>query len=437
MNGRTDRIEGSGGLVRTENWVNGVWRLLVRLTLIGLGLYACYRLRSIIATIFIAAIIAYVLDPSVEWLCRFRPFVHLHEALTRLFTQMGSWYQRVILREEVSPTSRVHLHRHVIRLWASLYVFIGFFVVLWYGGKLIINPFIQEFKNATSETNRRQIGADVQRRLRAYDQTAPDWAKSDKLLAQLKTINLAGTAQKVAGEAGLKILEGAKNIVEVVVLPVLAFYFLIDGSKLKREFISLTPRPRLKEALFLTREFNRIMRAFVIGQVILCVLAGVVVGLGLWALGVRYPFVLGVLAGVTRAIPIVGPIIGGIPIILLTLATKGVPTALGVLGFFTFLHFAESKFIMPLLIGDRMELHPVVIIVVLIVGGEFGGLLVGGSLGSLLGMFFAAPVAAMARVMVRRYWLHTRHHLVSPEPGGHSLNGNTAVASMRSVEAVD
>ena len=89
-------------------------------------------------------------------------------------------------------------------------------------------------------------------------------------------------------------------------------------------------------------------------------------------------------------------------------AVEPEPVALAVLGFFTFLHFAESKFIMPLLIGDRMELHPVVIIIVLIVGGEVGGMLIGGQIGSLLGMFFAAPIAAITRVMVRRYWLRMR-----------------------------
>src|SRR5262249_41988136 len=159
-----------------------------------------------------------------------------------------------------------------------------------------------------------------------------------------------------------------KNIVEIVILPVLAFYFLIDGRKLKHEFVALLPRKRLPECVRMINEFNRIMRAFIVGQFILCLLAGLIVGGGLWLLGVKFPFILGVLAGITRAIPIIGPIIGGIPIILLALATKGPGVALAVLGFFTFMHFAESKFIMPMLIGDRMELHPVIILLVLLIG---------------------------------------------------------------------
>jgi len=141
------------------------------------------------------------------------------------------------------------------------------------------------------------------------------------------------------------------------------------------------------------------MYSFVVGQAILCAIAGVVVGLGLWMLNVKYPLTLGLLAGLTRAIPIIGPIIGGIPIIGLALVTRGLAVSLAVLAFFTILHFVESKFVMPYLIGDRMKLHPVVIIVVLLIGQEFGG---------LLGMFFAAPFAALLRVIIRRYWLDCR-----------------------------
>lgn len=407
----------SAGSGRAENAVNSFWRLLLRLTLIGVILFACYRLRNIITTLVIAAIIAYVLDPMVEWLCHRRSFVWLHSAIADISAWLGSRYRRFMLREPTTRPERMRLRHHVLRVYASLYIFVLFFILLWRGALLVTTPFVQEFRNANRPENRREIVDKINAQLQRYDQSAPDWAKSQKLQQQLKKADFGKAGQQMAEEAGRRLLEGLKNIVEVVVLPVLAFYFLIDGRKLKHEFIALVPRARLRETMRVAREFNQIMRAFVLGQVLLCALAGVVVGVGLAALRVKYSLVLGVLAGITRAIPIIGPILGGIPIILLTLATKGLGTALAVLGFFTFLHFAESKFVMPMLIGDRMELHPVVIIVVLIAGGEIGGLLVGGSLGSLLGMFFAAPVASIARVLIRRYWLRLRDRQAPPSKG--------------------
>lgn len=399
---------------RAENTWMGAWRFLLRLVVIGVTLYACYRLRNIITTVFIAAIIAYTLNPLVDWLCRQNSFVRVHEMITRIAAQCQIAYRRSFHQQLVTPEGRVRIQRHVLRVYATLYVFVFSLFMLWWGIRLIVTPFVSEIKIATSPVKIQEITDKVNDRLEEYDADAPDWRSSDKIREQIKKIDFAKMAQDMAAEVGKKALDSAKNIVEIVVLPVLAFYFLIDGRKLKHEFVALMPRRHLRETVRMVNEFNRIMRDFVVGQVILCALAGVVVGVGLAALRVQYPFVMGVLAGITRAIPIIGPIIGGIPIVILTLVSKGPPTALAVLGFFTLLHLVESKFIMPKLIGDRMELHPVIIIVVLIAGGEIGGVLIGGTIGSLLGMFFAAPIASIVRIMIRRYWLGMRRATEHP-----------------------
>lgn len=404
---------------RSEITVNAIWRLLMRLALLGAIIYAGYRLRAIIATVFIAAIFAYVLDPLVEWLSRRPGFVRFHASCSDMVVGFQRAYRRMFLGRPSPPAVRVRMRRHAVRTYATLYVFILACVGLWYGGKLVVTPFVAQFRTLTSETGQQEIQQKVENFRRQYDAQAPEWARSEKIERWAQESNLAKNVEESAAETGEKVLHSLKYVVEIVLLPVLAFYFLIDGHKLKREFVGLVPRSRLRETVRVLHEFNLIMRAFIAGQFILCLLAGVVVGIGLAALKVPYSLILGLLAGVTRAIPIVGPIIGGIPIILLTWLSQGMPVALAVLGFFTFLHFAESKFIMPLLIGDRMELHPVVIIVVLIVGGEIGGMLIGGQIGALLGMFFAAPLAAIVRVLIRRYWLRIR-------PSRHKPPGTTA-----------
>ncbi len=405
--------------------MRAIWRLALRFGLAGIAVYACYRLRSVITTLFIAAIIAYVLDPSVEWLTKNRHFIALHNSFAGLMYTL----QSVIKRKNVPviTKSAPRMHRHGLRTYATLYMFILSVFVLWKGTALIITPFVQEIKEATSIEGRSQMMKNKEILISKYDTVVPDWARSEKIEEQIKKSDISKAAQTVLGDVGKQIVENLKNVVEVVLLPVLAFYFLIDGKTLKHEFVSLVPKKRIKETLRIIREFNQIMRAFVMAQFVLCTLAGVVVGLWLAHLKVPYPFILGVLAGVTRAIPIIGPIIGGIPIILLAWVTKDLATGLQVLAFFTFMHFAESKFIMPVLIGDSMELHPVVIIVVLIVGGEIGGILIGGQLGALLGMFFAAPLASIARVIIRRYWLHLRRHgsSISAHKNGVSLIGKT------------
>jgi predicted PurR-regulated permease PerM len=407
----------------------------VRLTIVGVLAFACYRLRAIITTICVGAIIAYVLDPIVEWMVRRPGFAAAHGAVNRRIAGL----LRPVSRPGVSPgASRPAaragacphgISRHNLRTIATLYVFVLAFVVLWKGTALVVTPFVSEFNAARSPAAQKTALANKDRLIAWYNQRAPDWARSDKIEDALRHSDYGRTVSSYVAQIGERVLDAARNVVEVVLLPVLAFYFIIDGRRLRRDFVALVPRSRWRETVRMLYEFNRIMRAFVAGQFLLCVLAGVVVGTFLALLHVRFPVILGVIAGITRAIPIIGPIVGGIPIILLTLVMKGFTTALIVLSFFTFMHFAESKFIMPMIIGDRMDLHPVVIIVVLLVGGEMGGLLVGGSLGSLLGMFFAAPLAALVRVMIRRYWLHIRTPGRSASPATRARNRPAATVA--------
>lgn len=394
-------------MVRAETTVNAIWRLLVRLALIAGVIFAGYRLRAIIVTVIIAAIIAYVLDPMVEWLTRQKWFIAVHAACQRFVVRFQALWRRTPAHK-LPPDTRVRLERHAVRTYATLYVFILFFVAVWQTTKVVTRPFAAQIREVSSLEGQKRFQNKLQAHIEWYDGQAPDFAKSEKIKEAFAKSNFVHQIQEAAGQMGSRAISMAGHVVEAVILPVLAFYFLIDGHKLKKEFVGLVPKRKMRDALWILNEFNSIMRSFVIGQFILCLLAGVVVGGGLWALGVPNALILGLLAGITRAIPIVGPIIGGIPILILTFAEKGSTVAIAVLAFFTFLHFAESKFIMPLLIGDRMELHPVVIIVVLLVGGEVGGLLMGGALGALLGMFFAAPVAAIVRVLVRRYWLNIK-----------------------------
>ena len=378
---------------RGENTVNAVWRMVVRVALIVVACFAVYHLRTIIVTLLVGAIIAYVFEPMVDGLVRIPAFVQLHALPLRLRGGRQTF---------VRPA------RHTLRLAATIYVFCAALIVLGVGLNLIIKPFqveIQSFMKHKPEY------------IRQYNEKIP-LAWRNRIEDKLNDDDFKQQMQDAALPYAAKGVSALGNVVEILLLPVLAFYFILDGDTLKKEFVALVPRRYFRDAIRLVGEFNAIMNAFVLGQFVLCVLAGVFVGGGLALLGVKFAFVLGILAGLTRAIPIVGPLVGGVPIIALTYFDGGLNKALAVLGFFTLMHFAESKFIMPILLGDRLELHPVVIIVALLIGGEFGGLLLGGSIGALLGMFFAAPLAALLRVIIRRYRLNltTRPPRKSPAP---------------------
>ncbi|MBM3459140.1 MAG: AI-2E family transporter, partial [Armatimonadetes bacterium] len=190
-------------------------------------------------------------------------------------------------------------------------------------------------------------------------------------------------------------LESGMVLVELILIPVLAFSFLTESRPLKRELVVLLPARRVKEGLRILRRAGIILQSYAVGQLILALIAGVVVWLLMIGLDIRYALALAVIAAVTRVIPVIGPLVGGVPIVLMS-TLQGWERGVVVLVAFTILHLVESKVVMPRIIGYRIKLHPAVVIVVLLIGAEFFG---------MWGMFLAAPIAAVVRSVFHHFFV--------------------------------
>ena len=354
-----------------EAWFSQFWKLLVRLAVLAFAGYFLWRVRTILTDILVASILAFALIGPVNWLCRFH------------IPRIGA---------------RTH------RLIATLLVFFALGYVVFAGAALMVSPFVDQVHGLTSnlplyQHKVAQYAAEVQA---LYNGLPPD-------IRSLLHRPESGTGGGFSAGPWLQSLllataTGIARIVDLILIPVLAFYFVLDGRSLRNEFLALLPRRRVRETLALIRESSGIMRTYIIAQLWLCVIAGVVVYIGLSLIHMPYALVLGLLAGFTRAIPIIGPILGGIPIVLLAAVLPpehggGIALALKVLVFFSALHLFESKLLMPKFIGHRIHLHAAVVIIVLLIGAEFFG---------LLGMFLAAPLAAIGRVLIGHYIIRPR-----------------------------
>lgn len=349
-------------------WVEAVieliWRIGVRLVLwVALG-YFLFRVRSIVAAVIIAAVLTYAVVPIVDFLCAYR------------VRGMGRKLQRFV------ATFLVFM------LLASLTVIVTTAFFTPFHAELV--GLVEKFDLYGEQARMMATSAH-----KWYVALPPDVQKF------LETQDFKGVVEGLTKWTNAVVkttIDLVSHLLGIILIPVLAFYFTLDSRVLKREFVALVPRSRTREALALLHEMNSVMRSYVIGQIILCVIAGVVVGLFLKLLDMQYVLILSVLAGVTRAVPVIGPIVSGAAIVLLGVV-KSPLIGLYLLVFFALLHFAESKFIMPKLIGHRMQLHPAIIIVALLIGAEFFG---------ILGMFMAAPVTAIVRVFVRYYFIKPR-----------------------------
>lgn len=348
-----------------------IWGVLFRFALIVGLIWLAYEARMVIVMVFVSVLLAIALYPVVNALSR--------------------------------PTIP-GLSRRTRRTIAAFLVFILLGVALFFSYRLLVHPFLDDAQRMFASLQH-QLGsweksvASVDRYLKGLP---PEFqgtvAELRKALENLRFDSIAAKIPAFLTGFIKTSAEWVMFLVELVLIPILAFYLIVEGRGLKREYIGLAPARWRKDALVLTRSAAQILRDYTVANLVLCLIAGVAVYIGLTLMHVPYALSLSVLAGVTRFVPVIGPIVGAIPILLLSLG-QGVSVAVGVLIFFILLHLIESKMLLPKLIGDRLHIHGALVLIVLLLGGEFAG---------IPGMFLAAPVAALVRVILRTYVLRLR-----------------------------
>ncbi|PQV63417.1 putative PurR-regulated permease PerM [Abditibacterium utsteinense] len=209
---------------------------------------------------------------------------------------------------------------------------------------------------------------------------------------------LPAEASKIVSRSGNWLARQSAHagfIVELLLIPVLAFYFLADGPAIRAEAKLLFPPGWRNRIARMAEHFDFVLDGYVRGQAWMCIIAWALVTLTLWILGVPHAFTLGMIAGITRAVPVVGPLLGAIPLLFVTFFyTRSAQTTL-VLGFaFTLMHFLESKVLLPKIVGHHVDLHPVSVIISLLIGLEFFG---------FIGVFLAVPIAAVLKIVLVEY----------------------------------
>ena len=185
------------------------------------------------------------------------------------------------------------------------------------------------------------------------------------------------------------------NLVGLVVVPFLAFYFLKDWRQLCHMITDLfTPGARPKVSHVLAR-IGVAISGYVEGLWKLSLLAALSVTIVLLLLGVPYPLVFGLIALVAETIPVIGPMISAIPAVFVAYTATTPNTALLLAVFYIVYYTMDSQMLQPIVMGKKINLHPVVILLALMIGGKLFG---------ILGMLFAMPVAAVYRVLYDELW---------------------------------
>ncbi|MFW6075522.1 MAG: AI-2E family transporter [Chloroflexota bacterium] len=202
----------------------------------------------------------------------------------------------------------------------------------------------------------------------------------------------------------------------IVATFVIGFYYLMEKQLFRNLVLDLMARNNRERVNTLWDEVESKVGDWLRGQITLMIIIGVSAGVGYMILDLRFWLLLAVVAGITEAIPIIGPWIGGIPAVAVALVDSW-EKALIVAVFLGLLQLAENTILVPRVMRGAIGLSPLAVFIAVMAGGQFAG---------VLGAFLALPVAAAVQVVIQDE-IRLRRGELHMEPAG-----KTAIDSLTS-----
>lgn len=181
----------------------------------------------------------------------------------------------------------------------------------------------------------------------------------------------------------------SNNIISLAIVPILIYYFLCDGNKIYNKVLLILPTEKRGITKKILNDIDRVLTRYIASQLLLSGLIGLLTFILLLIFKVKFPLWISILNAILNIIPYFGPVFGAIPAIIVALLDspmKGLWISLGML----VIQQIEGNILSPKITGDSTDMHPMVIIILLLIGDKFGG---------FIGMILVVPIAVIIKVL--------------------------------------
>ncbi|MFH1252946.1 MAG: AI-2E family transporter [Candidatus Uhrbacteria bacterium] len=334
------------------------WTIL-KIILIILALGLVWFLREVAAMIFVALLFSALIDPFADWLARHK-------------------IPRVLA---------------VIIVYAMVLI-LAFSVLI-----LLVPPLISQFQQLLD--NSPTIFSGLNNTFSRFKELSTQYGFEANFQAGLDALQVGfnetfyNLFSTITGFFG--------GLAACVIVLVLTFYMVVEEESARRFFKNLAP---VEYQPFLTAMFIKMQKRigyWLRGQLVLGLVVGLAVYLGLLIIGVPYPLLLGLIAGLLEIVPYAGPLLAAIPALIIAFSVSPL-TGIAALVVCIVVQQIENNILVPKIMQKATGLNPIVSIVVLMVGIKFGGFVGGDIFGSVVGALLAIPVATMLSVAVEEFF---------------------------------
>ncbi len=216
---------------------------------------------------------------------------------------------------------------------------------------------------------------------------------------------LVNIIQQGIGNAFDVLTKTLSFILGILIVPIWLFYVLNDAKEITQAIVNIVPSNLRSDFIVVMRLIDRIFDSFIRGQLILCFIVGFLSFVGLMVMGVPYAVLLGIIAGFTEAIPMIGPLLGMIPALFIALSVD-TNTFIYTFILYMVISQAEAMWLKPRIMGNYLSLHPALVMIVLFIGANIGG---------IIGMILSAPVTAVFRDLFKYIYVRISENALAPE----------------------
>ena len=288
------------------------------------------------------------------------------------------------------------------RLSSTLIVFAALAILIYLG----LSVFIPKFSTQMNQLITRFEAFSLTDQLKAVQ----DWLTTflpffdfSNLLTRVEEFFSSQLVNSVASLSAL-VTSIVSVIAILVIVPFVTFFILKDSKKLLQGVLQAVPNNYFEMAYWIIKKVSLKLGLFVRAWIFDATFVGTLIGVGFYLIGVPNALPLGVIAGLGHLIPYFGPIIGGIPAIIISIMsgdTSQIPLIIFiVLGVYT----VDNGFVQPVIFGKSVDIHPIMIILLIIAGSQLFG---------LIGMLLAVPVATVIKTTSKEIYYAFKNYRIA------------------------
>lgn len=182
-----------------------------------------------------------------------------------------------------------------------------------------------------------------------------------------------------------------------LIIPLFLFFILKDERKVRFLMMKIVPNNIVEKAYYLYHQFNTKFGDYIFAKFIEAAIVGIVITTGLLLIGFPFAFLLGLVAAITNILPYIGPILGFLPALVVGLVDQNPNTTLGAMIFlYLIANIIDLALVFPVLVSKIVNLHPMIVVVSVIIGSQFGG---------IVGMIVSIPLAAFLKLLFQEFYL--------------------------------